>query len=330
MTAEEPQSNQDSLPTLRVRAALPHFYREHPGGTGYGSGREGQRLARSVALARCIGALQALQRSDQDLVLNIGRRWLDSTPGAEAASVPLPPLTIDVHVFTDGEHVLEEVFQSLVRGVTVHQLRLDDPRQLPLEARDYLIRAEPDTDLSLYLEDDLVIGDPLFLDKQHWFLQGCEHRAVLMPHRYEPIPGRRGQRLLVDGPLRDGFIGRFTQPRQDVGRGRFRGGAEVRFDRTANPHSGLFCLSQSQVRQLRTQTLPRDGFISPLETAATLTVLQSFAVLKPGLAQRDFLWVEHGHPSFTSYADLWPLASDQQGPNPLDTVAATAAGAESA
>jgi hypothetical protein len=52
--------------------------------------------------------------------------------------------------------------------------------------------------------------------------------------------------------------------------------------------------------------------VGPLETAATLTALELFEVWKPALAQRSFLWVEHGHPCFTAYPDRFLV--QEQGP----------------
>lgn len=297
------------------RIALPHFFQEQPGGTGYGSGRVGQRLQRSLALARCVQALQALTRRDDDLALNIGRRNLNQT-GIEARATSLKPdlqeWQIEVNIFTTGmSSRLEDVLQALPGDIRVHTAPLENPRELPLACRDWLISSEPIADLSLYLEDDLVINDPLFLDKQLWFLRRCAGEAVLMPHRWEPIPGSGGQRLLVDGPLRPEFIQQFTQPQNAIARGNFRG-EEITFDRTSNPHAGCFCLNKQQIERLRNLELPREGFISPLETAATLTVLKYFQVLKPSLEQRRFLWVEHGHPSFQGYAKQWSVETPKQ------------------
>lgn len=297
--------------TLRVRVAIPHFFREHTGGTGYGSGKPGARLARCLALGRCLAGLLALERGGDDLVLNIGRRWLDAAGPLRQGERTLPGIALELHLFTNGEHLLQEVVKQFGDRLTLHRPDLENPRLLPLAARDFLVQAEPSSDLVLYLEDDLIIGDPLFFDKQAWFLEGSQHKAVLMPHRYERVPGQIGQRLLVDGPLRDGFIRQFTQPKQAVGRGRHWGGQEVVFDRTANPHSGLFCLSRPQLERLQGETLPRDGFVGPLETAATLTALRFFQVFKPALNHRHFLWVEHGHPSFQSLATKWPMACEQ-------------------
>lgn len=290
---------------LRVRVAIPHYFRETPEGSGYGSGRPGAALVRGIALARCLSGLLNLQRSDSDLVLNIGERCINST-GPRTPARQLPPLALELHVLSTGGQRLDAVLEGFRGRLQLHDVQLEDPRTLALAARDFLIQHPEPMDLALYLEDDLVVQDSLFLDKQAWFLQAVRHQAVLMPHRYESLPGRGGQRLLVDGPLRPEFIGRFTNPQRGVARGRFGGGEEVNFDRTANPHAGLFCVSAPQLERLREAELPRDGFVGPLETAATLTVLGQFPVLKPSLADRDFLWIEHGHPSFQGYVNQLP------------------------
>lgn len=296
-----------STPTpYQVRVGLPHFFRETDSNKGYGSNRRASRFPRTLALARCLQGLLALARQPDDLMLNMAG-CLQSSGPLRWGELLLPPLQIEIHVFTDGEHLLADVLERFSGQITVHRLDLQDPRELPLACRDHLIAAEPLVDLTLYCEDDLVIGDPLFFDKQHWFLSRCNDQAVLMPHRYELIPGAAGRRLLPDGPLKPAFIQRFCQPRDDVANGRFHDGQQVRFDLTANPHSGMFCLNPAQVSRLRQHTLPREGFVTPLETAATLTVLQHFAVLKPSLPQRSFLWVEHAHPSYLSYLEAWPL-----------------------
>ena len=66
---------------------------------------------------------------------------------------------------------LLEVIAPLVPQVQVLKRDLDDPRELGLAARDWLISHPSPADLNLYLEDDLVIQDPLFADKILWMAQ---------------------------------------------------------------------------------------------------------------------------------------------------------------
>lgn len=300
-----------SPPAYRVRVGLPHYFQERDGSSGYGSYRRNSRLPRSLALARCLHSLLALERQQTDWELNISKRCLQQTPTLQRGHQWLPAVSIEIHVFTDGTHQLGEVLHLFTGRIQVHRLTLDDPRQLPLACRDQLITAEPGADLTLYCEDDLVINDPLFFDKQLWFLNRTQGRAVLMPHRYELIPSASGRRLLPDGPLKPSVTARFYQPRDNVASGQFLDGQTVSFDRSPNPHSGMFCINSAQAALLRKQTLPRTGFASPLETAATLTVLQYFPVLKPALSQRSFLWVEHAHSSYLGYMDTFQECSQE-------------------
>ena len=68
----------------------------------------------------------------------------------------------------------------------------------------------------------------------------------------------------------------------------------------------MFCGECETTEELSQQTLPRDGFVGPLETAATLTVLHSYPVMKPSLENWQFLQVEHGHPSFRRLLNTFP------------------------
>ena len=48
-------------------------------------------------------------------------------------------------------------------------------------------------------------------------------------------------------------------------------------------------------------------FVGPLETAATGTVWNHFPVWKTVWSDRDFLCLEHGHPSFLANLGKMPL-----------------------
>jgi len=288
---------------MNILVALPHYFNEVKQ-SNYGSGREGQKQARSLALIQCLSSLLALRREEHDLILNIAKRGIERTQKSKSKTL------LDIHLFTDGEHVLNPVLAIFEKAINVHTMNLENSRELPLKARDYLINQGHAYDLCLYLEDDLIIRDTEFLKKQHWLIHKSAHKAVLMPHRTEWVPKAKGQRLIVDGPLRPDFIQRFCKPKLAVARGIYQGQREVVFDQTDNPHSGLFCISGQQAGELAKIAQPNDGFISPLETAATLTVLQRYVVLKPSWNDRYFLWVEHGHPSFQGYSKSWPMVGD--------------------
>jgi hypothetical protein len=282
---------------LRLRVAIPHFFREGAS-DGYGSGRRGNRLARSLALARCLGSVLGLNRAQHDWILNIGQRQLELTPAPALAG--LPALQVELHLFVCGEHWLQEEVELFAPRLQLHQLELEDPRLLPLAAVRQLLDIKQAADLNLYLEDDLVIQDRCYADKLAWFNQCTEHRFVLMPHRYEQAVANAPQRLFVDGPIkREGQPGSlWASDEVEAASGRFWDGQELSFVQASNPHSGSFCLSGPQMEKLRCAVWPPTSFVGPLETAATGTVLGHYPVLKPSWACRDFLTLEHGNPSF--------------------------------
>ncbi len=192
----------------------------------------------------------------------------------------------------------------------VHRLELENPRLLPAAARDFLLQAEPNIDLGLYLEDDLVIGDRQYIDKLLWFNQATDHAVALMPHRFE-LTGDEGiARLYVDGPLRKKFLQKFQTPASGVAELRFWDGQTVHFDRASNPHSGSFAISRPQMQLLRQQSeWPIEGFVGPLESVATYTVLQRYPVWKPSWKCREFLGIEHGYSTFLPYRQQFPPSS---------------------
>ena len=285
---------------LRLRVAIPHFFREGASSNsgGYGSGRSENRLPRSLALARCLGSVLGLNRATHDWILNIAERHLEPTPATALAK--LPGLQVELHLFVCGEDWLQEVVELFGPRLQLHILELVDPMQLPLAAVRHLLDFPAPADLNLYLEDDLIIQDPRYADKLAWFSQRTEHRFVLMPHRYEPTVANAPQRLFVDGPIKpEGQVEPvWASDEVVVANGRFWDGQELGFVQASNPHSGSFCLSAPQLEKLRSAKWPPAEFVGPLETAATGTVLPHFPVLKPNWSCREFLALEHGNPSY--------------------------------
>ena len=259
-------------------------------------------MTRSLAVGRCIASLLSQRRQPRDLLLNIEQRRIEHLPGRTHARA----LELEVIVCTDGCHALDELLACFGEQISVRSFALEDPRQLPLAARDHLIHHPDPVDLSVYLEDDLVLLDLQTFDKLDWFLQKTRSEMVLMPHRTESIQRRSLGQLLPDGPIRSGAVQPPFTPARDVLTLTHAAGRELSFDRPSNPHAGMFAVSRPQVEHLQQQQLPREGFISPLETAATLTVAAFYPVLKPSLQCRSFLQVEHGQPSYLYTLNRFP------------------------
>ena len=291
---------------MKVRICIPHYFKPSDNQSGYGSTRQTPRITRVLSLGRCLGSLLNLQRSQRNCLFSMADQAIDHF-GLEPTQPAIEPLKLEITVCTDGKNELSEVLHEYRDFIQVKRFELDDPRKLPIATRDWLLKGDQndDDDLYAYLEDDIVINDRDFFDKQLWFLERTEGSHCLMPHRYELIFRRNVGRLLIDGPLRPKLVRKFSTPQSNVARGSYRGIVSIAFDIPENPHSGMFVVSRDQKDILANQELPCDGFISPLETAATLTVLNSFKVCKPSIDCYDFLTVEHGHASFTSFMNKW-------------------------
>ena len=289
---------------MRVNVCIPHYVRESVAAednpNGYGSLSEGATLKRTIALSRCIGSLLNLQRSQTSAVLNIGQQRIDHISNKQF------PIELNIIVMSDGENQLTDALRLFGTMIRVEEISIEDPRHLALACRDHLIKNTDEAELYVYMEDDLIIHDGDFFEKQAWFIEKTNHQFCLMPHRYERIDMGGIDRMLVDGPLIEEYINSFTNPVINAAEGNYRGRKKISFDITNNPHSGMFVISNRQAKQLRELQLPRSGFNGPLETAATLTVLQSFKVMKPGFSNYDFLCIEHGHPSFQNYIHQFP------------------------
>ena len=222
----------------------------------------------------------------------------------------VPDLQTDVHVFTTGDKCLEDVLCIFADKITVHEKNLSDPRVLPLTTVDSLLKGDDGWDFCLYLEDDLIVQDPFYIDKYSWFTHQTEHRFALMPHRREPTVHNTPKQLFVDGPIvRNDNCASYRSGDEDIVASGAFWGEQIKFVNASNPHSGSFCLSSQQLSALRSAQWPPEEFVGPLETAATGTVMSTFSVLKPAWENRYFLTVEHGNPSFLSLIGQLPLAS---------------------
>jgi hypothetical protein len=91
---------------LLIRAVIPHYFREGANPV-YGSGREGVRLERSVALLRCLHGLLGLRHLPQDLQLNLIEAAGEVLPPQDLEGAPLP-MEIEIHHGAAAAHGLQE------------------------------------------------------------------------------------------------------------------------------------------------------------------------------------------------------------------------------
>lgn len=270
---------------MRILVAIPHYYR--PSGGFYGSQRADPQ-PRIAALTQCLAALHQNFGPRQGL-LDPARRCLSETNNADGARLDL------VLCITGGHHLLGALPPGLF---TVRETEAQ-PLQLGYEAHAALRDRLGQYDWYCYMEDDILVADPLFFDKLAWFRSLAGEGAVLQPNRYEVSADDKVRKLYIDANLARPEI---SEPYQDIRqRPRIEGealGRHLAFQRVNNPHAGCFFLSAAQMRRWseRDYFLDRsDAFAGPLESAATLGIMRCFDLYKPARENAAFLEVGHIH-----------------------------------
>lgn len=278
---------------MRILFVIPHYY--GAGAAGYGATDQDNREHRIMAVRTCILSLHQhlgpkqfiVPRSDQPLL----------AAGTDTAH------EIEVIVcVTDDDHLLSDldIPDSLYAK---HSVEIDDPLHLGFSCYDVMRDRHGNYDWYCYLEDDLVITDPLFFHKLQAFYNHVGHDSYLLqPHRYETGSSHKVHKAYVDGPLwENNLMEIFAQARPIVGVSELCMdwlGMPWHMVLATNPHSGCFFLLDSQLgRMLRQPWCGNfdDSFCGPMESAATLYIMAFFNVYKPAPECACFLELHHYH-----------------------------------
>ncbi len=274
---------------MRVLLTIAHYFKAeaHEGKIKYASTDPAQRQQRAKTLGRTLFNWVAHQGPTS--VLNIEKRAFDNRPG------PITGLDIVIVVQGDNHLVGGATFHG--QNVTVERTEIEDPRLLGFECHRVMAERAGDYDLFCYSEDDLLSHDPLFFLKIAAFQQAFGPMRTIMPNRFEINMKGPSFKTYVDGPIRSKALAPFHAALPDDAAldGAALLGAPL-FERATNPHSGFFAISADQLAYWRTKPwfLNRDiNFIGPLESAATLGMLQTFAIYKPAARSLGWLQIEH-------------------------------------
>jgi hypothetical protein len=272
---------------MRILFALAHYFAPRPGAT-YGS--EGADPARrAAAVAASIASLHQTFGAKQGL--------LDGQARVAHVANDIVPGEVSVIVCTArGFHLVAQL-EKAVGGLFEHRPCDRDPKFLGLECRAALRDGIGQYDWFGYLEDDLLLADPLFFHKLAWFRQVAGADAVLQPNRSEVAVGQPVHKAYVDGNMADASQSpRFQNiaDRPVVEAEAF--GQRYVFKRVNNPHSGTFFLDAGQMAHFAKQPdfqAEESGFAGPVESCATLGIMRHFRVYKPARQNAGFLEVRH-------------------------------------
>jgi hypothetical protein len=287
---------------VKILVTIPHFH--NPSGNGaYGSTSSNSAL-RAEALSRTIAGLHQSLGPRQAFLYCLHEQIPGRGNGRLVKVNSRAPEHIDIAVCTvDDSHLVDQL--SIPRGWFHHQRVKADPMMIGFACQQVLKAHIGKYDFYCYLEDDLVVSDPLFLEKISWFTRTFGDEVLLQPHRFELSETEPVHKLYIDGPVRPDF----TAEWQDVSDRRTLEadflGEKISFERWTNPHSGCFFLNAAQMEKWATSPGFGDGdcsFAGPLESAASLGIMKNFRIHKPAFANACFLELRHQHNRYLGVA----------------------------
>jgi hypothetical protein len=281
---------------VRILVVIPHFFSAARSPTINRSTQSQARGERLRALSQTLASLQQ--------TFGNGVYGLDHFQSAAWQAAPPAPNHLDVLVCTTADaHLLDE--SPHLRAACQHHVASVKPQLLGFECHRLLAAARGRYDYYCYVEDDIVIGDPLFFRKLNLFDEHFGAEALLQPNRYEVRPDGPVQKLYVDYHLAPARTARY----QDVShQSRLQLpflDETIHFQRTSYPSAGCFFLNAQQLDRWVAAPAFGDGddsYLSPLDSAATLSIMKTFRVYKAVLDQAWFLEVLHASPRWVGGA----------------------------
>lgn len=279
---------------LKILIAMPHFYKSDPTSEhGYGHDAPEKRAAIVSDCLRALWLTFAAPRTYSEFVLaENGHIYVRKSPADtwNACQIDLAICTT-----TGDENVLPLL--DVPRDWYQHvRAKLDNPRNLGFGCLQYLRQHRGEYDYYGYLEDDCKITDPMFFQKLIWFESLFGPETVLLPHRFCMFRKPTEQKAVGDPEMQEIFMERWMDYQHRPVLSAPWGGLQLRFIKPRNPHAGCFFLSSAQFERFcaREENFrPTAEFISPLESAATLTMMKTFDVYKADFPQASFFAIEH-------------------------------------
>lgn len=314
---------------MRALVAIPHYFRPHGEDARHDSLRPSARRERARALATTILRLHELFGADH---LAARHHLGAATPAANPERMQL-----DIVVcIREGAHLLDEL--PCPAGLYHRQLASGEPELLGFAAHRVLAAQCGRYDWYAYLEDDIVVEDPLFFRKLAFFNATfpvpLDVPPRLQPSRYDsPADGDPArllgaERLYPDleaspTPLRPGPTVRLELL-----------GRRFTLEPCRHPHAGCFLLDAEQMQRLRASPAFLDlgrHWVTWLDTAASLAIAHTFTIYKPAADSLTFLEVRHARPVMLNQlrpleggARTWqPAGPDRSIPAPGPELAGT-------
>lgn len=302
---------------MRILVVIPHYYRATDPNAVNRSLQPDTRHERVAALK---ATLVTLHRT-----FAVPAYGLDYGHQALWQTAPTAPHVLDIVVCTQGsDHLLNELTET--QGLFRHVEVACDPLMLGFECHRIMAEARDGYDYYFYLEDDIAVTDPLFFRKRRLFDAAFGPEALLQPNRFEigvltsaqgkippappGYPQEQARKIYIDFNLKPEFTRAFQDVSQHPKLWLPFIDETIQFQRSYYPSAGCFLLNAAQLRLWADGPffLDRDvSYLSPLDSAVTLSVMRSFRIYKSTLDQAAFWEVQHISPRWTNQVGVLPV-----------------------
>jgi len=275
---------------MRLLFAIAHYF--NPEGGGHHGSLAPNPQPRIDGLREVVLQLHRLFGPRAGVLNHMERRLDPADDGCQG---------LEVVILTDGEHHLLDALGDLSAGFSVVVCNPEQPKLLGFGCHSVLAERYQNFDYSCYLEDDIVLRDADFFLKLQCFNRAFGDGYLLQPNRIETSEDLQNLcRFYIDGDYNPPSSAPYRQS-MGVELCLEHLGQAVRFRQPLNPHSGCFFLNNAQATRYFGSEASREldvSFHGPLESAASLGMMKTFQVMKPGWENGRFLSVEHAGRNF--------------------------------
>lgn len=204
---------------------------------------------------------------------------------------------LDIVIMTyRDDHLLNDDFCA-ARSAKIVNVNIENPRMLGFTAHQFMADHRNQYDMFIYSEDDLKILDGMLPARIMGFQEKFGYRRLLQPNRFEWNVSAASLKTYIDGYIPPDWIDPYVTPLIDEDFLHHPLPARlISCRRAINPHAGFFAITAEQLHYWIGKPYFGDldcSFVSPLESAATLGMMKTFAVYKPFGRDAGFLEIEH-------------------------------------
>jgi hypothetical protein len=267
--------------------AIPHYFGIQAPGTKRHAANSTDRTERALAVRRTVLGLHHCFGVPQCQIQIEKRATIAANQSIRRKLKILVCTRANDHLLADAQLPEWSYEQVVVNAAAA---------ELGYVCREAMASYESSAEWLGYLEDDLLIHDSLWFQKLSWFQQLAGRAAVLLPNRYELGESALAVKAYVDGDIREQASDPFQNRAESSEMRTDFLGSSLRFVRPKNPHAGCYFLHREQWKRWKEHPSFSErsrAFIGPLESAASLGIMQTFRVYKPAPEHAAFFEVEH-------------------------------------